>query len=602
MAESELEPRARPPFIRSLLGDNASRSVSQVSLSCTMEVSDAVRFDYQGWHHSRRDPYAALHQRCSSQGRENRADWGLRGASATKILDAAGLIVAPGFVDLHTHYDAQIYWDPYCSLSGWHGVTSVAIGNCGFGFAPCRVEDRDRAMLTLTRNEAIPFDAMKAGMPWDWVTFPEFLNSIDGIPKAVNILSYVPLTPLYVWVMGIDAAKSRRPNPDEIKQMQQLIHEAMDIGACGWSAQVLGPLSLQRDYDGTPMITDLMTDEEILTFGTVLAERDEGFIELTVPCDREEGLRVRDSNKKLYEQLAAIARRPIIYQTVKASAKDPDAHKQVLRWLEECSNRGLRLYGQGSTRRGDLEITFEDMNFFDDSPYWREATLGSPIERKAKMLQEHLRAKMREEWDGGYRPGAGAGIQGSVEGLVVNKAATVDLRKFEGLTIGEIASRQCKHVVDALLDLVVADDLKTEFVGKRALDTPELTAEVLRSPYVIPGVSDGGAHVKFSTGGSFPTETLTWLVRDTGLLSLEEAHYKLSFLPAFFGGFRDRGFIREGAPADLVVYDIQRLNSMPSEIAHDLPGGEWRRVQRSRGASLDRRKWTNDIFGWEANW
>ena len=134
---------------------------------------------------------------------------GLKGKTAERILDAAGRIVAPGFVDLHTHYDAQIFWDPYCTLSGWHGVTSVALGNCGFGFAPSRVEDRDRAMLSMTRNEAIPYEAMKAGMPWNWVTFPDFIESLIRTPKGVNCLTYVPLTPLYAWVMGWEEAKKR---------------------------------------------------------------------------------------------------------------------------------------------------------------------------------------------------------------------------------------------------------------------------------------------------------------------------------------------------------------------------------------------------------
>jgi N-acyl-D-amino-acid deacylase len=171
---------------------------------------------------------------------------GLKGKTAARELDASGRIVAPGFVDLHTHYDAQIFWDPYCTLSGWHGVTSVALGNCGFGFAPSRVEDRDRAMLSMTRNEAIPYAAMKAGMPWTWVTFPDFIESLIKTPKGVNCLTYVPLTPLYAWVMGWEEAKKRRPTEAELVEMCRLIHEAMDAGACGWSAQVLGAKSIQR--------------------------------------------------------------------------------------------------------------------------------------------------------------------------------------------------------------------------------------------------------------------------------------------------------------------------------------------------------------------
>ena len=160
---------------------------------------------------------------------------------ATKTIDATGLIVAPGFVDLHTHYDAQIYWDPYCSISGWHGVTSAVIGNCGFGFAPVRPDERDRSMLTMTRVEAIPYASMKAGMPWDWVTFPDYLNSMERMPKGINLLPYVPVAPIMIWVMGLDAAKSGRlPTEKETQEMCRLIHEGMDAGGCGWSSQRLG--------------------------------------------------------------------------------------------------------------------------------------------------------------------------------------------------------------------------------------------------------------------------------------------------------------------------------------------------------------------------
>ena len=175
---------------------------------------------------------------------------------ARSVLDASGLVVAPGFVDLHTHYDAQLFWDPYLSLSGWHGVTSVVIGNCGFGFAPVRPDARERAMPTMTRVEAIPYASMAAGMPWDWVTYPEFLDSVDRAPKAVNIRPFLPIAPMLVWVMGLERAKAGElPTDAEHDEMRRLLHEAMDSGAGGWSAQRLEPASgasVQRDYDGTP--------------------------------------------------------------------------------------------------------------------------------------------------------------------------------------------------------------------------------------------------------------------------------------------------------------------------------------------------------------
>jgi N-acyl-D-aspartate/D-glutamate deacylase len=210
----------------------------------------------------------------------------LKQHEGTQVIDADGLIVAPGFIDLHTHYDAQLFWDPYCSISSWHGVTSVVIGNCGFGFAPVRPDFRERAMLTMTRNEAIPLASMKAGMPWDWVTYPEFLDSVDRHPKAMNILPFVPLSPLLVWVMGLDEAKTgRRFTEKEEQEVRRLINEAMDMGACGWSLQHLGKVSIQPDYDGTPMVTDIMDEENILFFGRLLAERNEGFIQMMYAPD-----------------------------------------------------------------------------------------------------------------------------------------------------------------------------------------------------------------------------------------------------------------------------------------------------------------------------
>ena len=503
---------------------------------------------------------------------------GLANSTAGKVLDAKGLVVAPGFVDLHTHYDAQLYWDPYCSLSGWHGVTSVVIGNCGFGFAPCRPNDQDRAMLALTRTEAIPYDAMKQGMAWDWTTFPEFMDSLDRIPKAVNVNTLVPLTPIYGWVMGWDEAKKRRPTEAELKEMTKLVHEAMDAGGMGWSSQVLGTNSVQADYDGTPMITDLMTEEELIAFAKVLKDRDEGFMELTLAITDEKGQRKDDEVMATYERITQAAGRPMIFQAVAANDSNPDVHRKRLAWLEDCNRRGIPMYSQGSAGRQGIELTFEDWNLFDAVPSWREATTGSHEEKKLKMQDPDLRVKLREEYDSGMRPNVA-----SVEGLMVMEVYNDSLRDYEGMTVTQIAEKEGKHVVDALLDVVVADDLNTEFLSASTRKDPTYSAEVMRSPYVSSGTSDGGAHVKFITAGSYPTDFLIWMVREEGALTLEQAHYKLSYQNAFFGGFKDRGLIREGVPADVVVYDLDKLKVLDAEVIEDLPGGEWRRIQRSEG-------------------
>ncbi len=509
---------------------------------------------------------------------------GLRSATARRTIDATGLVVAPGFIDTHTHYDAQIFWDPYCSVSSWHGVTTIAIGNCGFGFAPCAADKRDRAMRALTRNEAIPYEAMKLGMRWDelgWKTFPDYLNALAKIPKGLNVVSYVPLTPVYTWVMGWDGAKQRRPTETELSQMYTIVNDGLDAGAIGWSAQVFGPQSIQRDYDGTPMVTDLMTDDEIFGFARVLAQRDEGFIELSYFGTGEEKRLINDKITSVYERVAAESRRPVLYQAVVANIDNPEQHRQRLKWLEACNRRGLRIFGQSQLRRSEFHLTFNDWNLFDQSPAWRIATLGTPAERKAKMQDPEVRAAMRSEWDRGILP-EGA-IRGSVAGLIIDHVGHKDLRKYEGMSVSAIARKEGKHVIDALLDIVVADNLNTEIIAPQGRDYPEGAAEIANSPFIVAGLSDGGAHVKFTPGGSYPTDILQWLVRDKELVSLEEAHCKLSYLPAQAVGIRDRGFIREGAPADIVIYDLNALDIGTEEVVDDLPGGDWRRVQRPSG-------------------
>jgi N-acyl-D-aspartate/D-glutamate deacylase len=501
----------------------------------------------------------------------------LNPSDAKKTLDASGLVVAPGFVDLHTHYDAQINWDPYCTLSGWHGVTSIVVGNCGFGFAPCKPELRDRAMLSMSRVEAIPFESMKAGMKWDWVTFPDWLNFLDRTPKGLNVLSYVPLAPIMIWVMGLEAAKSRPATLSERQEMQRLLNEAMDAGGCGFSCQRLGNgfVSVQRDYDGTPMVTDTMAEEDLLAFAEVLAKRKEGFIQLTQASEDFK------ADMRLYEKLAEISGRPVLFNATAVRDDRPGLHRRTLRYIEDANKRGHRIYNQTATMRQGFYFTFEDWNLFDGSDVWREMTLGTPAERKQKFANPALRQALIEEYEAGRTPF----VTGAITDFKIETVGDAKLQKYVGKTVGQVCQEESKHPIAALLDLVVADDLRTEFETPARNVNPEYAAELMASEYSIPGVSDGGAHTKFVTIGAYPTDMITWMVRDAGFMSLEEAHYRLSALPAKCAGFLDRGVLREGAPADVVVYDLQNLKMVPDKptIVHDFPAGEWRRVQYAEG-------------------
>lgn len=489
-----------------------------------------------------------------------------------KGIDASGMIVAPGFVDLHTHYDAQLFWDPYCSISSWHGVTSVVIGNCGFGFAPVRPEGRERAMLTMTRVEAIPYASMKAGMPWDWITFPQFLDSVERHPKAVNVLPYMPVSPLLTWVMGLEEAKRRPPTEQEEREICRLLDEAMDAGACGWSAQRLdpnGPACVQRDFDGTPMVSDLMSDDTCLALARVLGRRNEGFIQMTLA-----GTDARHDLEH-FERLAELSGRPVLYNVVQPRDNLPYVHRGTIAWLDGCRQRGLRVYGQGVTADTGMAFTFENWNLFDECQAWCDATTGTPAERKAKLADPSRREALKSRLP--------FVITAEFDRIFITTVGREELKECEGLTIGEAGERTGKHPVDAMLDIAVADDLHTEFYAPGPNQNMDYMKEMLDYPYLIPGVSDGGAHTKFFTGGQYPTEFLERLVREHNMLSLEEAHWRLSALPAFCAGFRDRGLLREGAPADIVVYDFEKLQVGPMEIARDLPGGEWRRVRKADG-------------------
>jgi len=508
----------------------------------------------------------------------------LKSSDGSKVLDASGLIVAPGAIDLHTHYDAQLHWDPYCSIGSWHGVTSVTIGNCGFGFAPVHAKDADRSMLSMQRTEAVPYEAMKVSMPFDWETFPQWLDHIDRIPKGINFINLVPVTPLVSYVMGgWTEAKSRFPNDKEMSEIQRLFHEAMAAGAGGWATQRLisDEASVQRDYDGSLMVSDMLPDEFYLTMAKALGQYDRGCTQITQFTkgfeDPEKGV---IDDMRFCGKLAELSGRPVMYNAIAVIDEKVRLLTAELATLQEFNGKGIQLIGQGVTMRTDFRFTFEEWNLFDNVPAWREATLGTRAERKRKLGDPALRKAMREEYDRSKQPK----VLGDMAEFIAAEVNDEVLQgKYEGLSVTQIAQREHKHVVDAMLDLSVADDLKTEWLTPVRNQSAENCKRMLDYPYVVAGISDGGAHMKFQTLGAYPTDLLMWLSRDKGLITLEQAHYHLSYLPAYTAGFKDRGCLREGLAADILVYDLDKLNIRPREIVRDVPPNDWRRVQKAEG-------------------
>jgi len=497
----------------------------------------------------------------------------LSNARGRREVDASGMIVAPGFIDLHTHYDAQVFWDPHCTASGWHGVTTVTVGNCGFGLAPVTAEARERAMLSLTRVEAIPLAAMRAALPWDWTDFPSFMASLKAIPKAMNLMVFAPLSPLLIEVLGLERAKAGEcPTDVEHRRMRELMHEAMDAGACGWSTQIMppeGPQAFQLDFDGSPMVTDLMHGETCLQLAEVLAERNEGFIQATL------ALADPVYEMELIEQIAKASARPYLFNAVHPLWIRPESHHKKIAWLDDCRRRGLRVYGHATASRVGQVFELENFNIWDADDAWREAAMGTHEEQKTKFADPARRAALR------------AAIVSTTMPIVTTRIVEVtrpENKQYEGKTAEEAAAMMgVPHAVDAILDLAVAEDLKTVFSVGGSNDFPGAVEDVMNHEFLLPGFSDGGAHTKTFTAARFTTEVISEFVRDLEMCSLEHAHWRLSTLPAHIAGLQDRGTLEVGKAADVIVYDLENLEVLPVEVAHDLPGGEWRRIQRARG-------------------
>tara|TARA_R110000787_G_scaffold9726_6_gene33790 strand:- start:689 stop:2065 length:1377 start_codon:yes stop_codon:yes gene_type:complete len=415
-------------------------------------------------------------------------------------------------------------------------------------------------------------ESMRTGMKWEWESFPEWLDFLDRAPLGVNVLSYVPISPIMITVMGLDEAKKRDATPAETVEMCRLLDEALEAGACGWSAQRLGKdqYSVQRDYDGTPMVTDTMSDDLCMAFAEVIGKRGEGNIQLT-----------QVNNYHFIEQLARTSGQPLIFNAIASNDYRPHSFRELIQWVEGCQANGSPVWGQAAVVGNDEYFMLADYNLLDGTDAWRAITLGTVAERIEQMQKPENRAALREHYDHGRTPI----VTGPVSKFVIKLAVNPENKKYEGKTIVEAGEMMGKHPMDAMLDIAVSENLQTTFYHEAYNTNKGHAKEILDCEYAIPGVSDGGAHTKYITIGRYTTEFIARSVREDALVSLEEAHYRLSAMPAKCAGFKDRGTLVEGAPADILVYDYKNLNVTPDEpvIVHDFPANEWRRVQYAEG-------------------
>ena len=486
-------------------------------------------------------------------------------AAAAKEVDASGCIVAPGVVDLHTHYDAQLNWDPYATLSGWFGVTSLTIGQCGFGFAPTRAEDREQNMRMMDRIEAIPLESMRKGMRWDWETFPEYLDSLERQGLGVNVGSVFPFSPLRAYVLGTTESRERTSVTDtELNQMKQIFYEAMQAGAFGFSAD---KNQEDRPEDGSFLPSHVASEREFLGLAEVLGEFGVGHIGWTsFLCENPE------ENHQLLTQMMEISGRPCHVGLEQGPDTDGPGWVRSVR-----ETRGLPLLAQEAITGNESTFTLAEYNLFDYMSNWIDPLVGTAEERAAKLRDPVRRAAMAKDVETNIAP----------ERTDWNRMRVVEVacernHQYEGKTITKVARMMGKDPLDAFIDLALDEDLQTLY-NHPAADGPG--PDRIKDPYTHISFSDGGAHTRFSVSADWPVEFLARWIRDEELMTLEQAHYKMSAYPAWFSDLKDRGTLRVGKWADVMVYDQENLGYLYDEprYANDFPGGERRLIQKAKG-------------------
>ena len=511
-----------------------------------------------------------------------RADVGIAGGriaalgklneSAKRTIDASDLVVAPGFIDPHTHYDAQICWDGALTPSSWHGVTSVVMGNCGVGIAPCRPAAREIAMRDLVNVEAIPFEVLNAGITWDWETFPQYMDAAARRKPALNLAFLAPLTPLRHYVMG-EASLERAATGAEIADIARLLAVAMDAGAFGFSSTLLNQ---HLGYQGRPLGCRNASREELKAYCNVLRERRKGAIEFAMTRQ----IAVLDAPElELLEFMLDESKRPITFIAMFDRDDLPEAVRETLAKARPLIAKGAR--PQTSPLPLTREVNMRNPFGFAGFPSWKRLFVDKSKEAQAAVYRDvNFRNQFREDLK---RPAS----FGNWARITLHEVKSAHLKKYEGKTVAEIAAEQGKDGVDALLDITLEDDLENEFTIQSYNNRVDRMAEILNDRSVLLGLGDGGAHLDMLCDSGYPTYVLGMWVRERKVLTLEEAVRRMTSDPADFFGIKDRGRLKPGLAADVVIFSEKEIGSggRPERL-YDLPGGAKRMVMRSRGVEM----------------
>ncbi len=491
---------------------------------------------------------------------------------ARRTLDADGRVVAPGFIDIHTHFDAQVTWDPLCTFSCYHGVTTAIFGNCSLAMAPVGAGDEERYWLSqmLSYVEAIPLEDLQAGVAWSWHSIGEYMDALDR-RLGINVGCLIGHSAVRRNVMG-EASQERHATGAEIEAMQRLVADGMAAGALGLSFS--RSLS-HRDLHGRPDPASVASMEELLALARTVGDSGTGCLQVSNGS-------MNEMAEQMCTKLSQASGRPVTYNSINHFWNAPNLWREQLDFVEETVRQGNRAYPQTNARPADQHFTFKNCPLFRSFPMWDTVMAGSTEE------------KLRAFKDPATREALRAGISGELtertffnrrwDLMLVNAPALERNAALKGKSIEEIARQRGTDPFDTFLDLAIEEDLNTWFVSTKVMGGgDEAQAALLNSPCTVLGLSDAGAHVTYDPGYGATTFLLSYWVRERGALSLEEAVRKVTFVPASLYGMHDRGLLRPGMAADMVVFDPDTIDLEEVEEVHDLPAGGARLKQLAKG-------------------
>ena len=521
---------------------------------------------------------------CDGSGREAaRGDLAVSGGRIAAVgrvaergareIDGAGLALAPGFIDVHTHYDCQLFWDPQASPSPWHGVTTVVMGNCGFTIAPCREADRETLMQLLLFVEGMPIETLRAGIGWAWEDFAGYLGALERRGVGPNVAAFIGHSAVRYRVMG-RAAVERAATAEESAEMAALVREGMAAGAIGWSTS-LSPTHFFGD--GTPAPSRLADEAELLALARALADLERGVIEIAPrttigpPADKAE-------EQRFFAELARASGKVVSWAPLLDNPFAPGSARKIIEESAELQAGGVQVVPQVGCRPLEVRFDFTEPAFYlEQNPFWRPLMAKSRDERRRLFAEAEFRAEL------GRQTGFVAALAQGWDRLVLRLAASEGVRRWQDRSVAEIAAAEGRAPLDAFCDLVLEDDLATQWGAVLMNHDERAVAELIRHPAGLLALSDAGAHVDTLCDQGFTTYLLGHWVRELRALALEEAVRLVTSVPAERYGLHGRGRLAPGCAADLVLFDPARVAMRPTEMVYDLPRGQRRLLQRAEG-------------------